>query len=643
MAVGAGVSEEVEGQDTGAEAVAGGVDPAAVALALSGASREDAGAFLRDQRALIADQRHHLHEQLVQLRLGIWEKRLGVLLRVATAFVGLAVASGLAFMVWSSAHSNGLLIESFSVPPELAAKGLTGEVVATKVLDRLVLMQSQTSSQRTPKSYANSWDEKGIRLDVPETGVSLAELDAFLHQKLGNDTHVTGEVVRTASGVSLTARAGMDVADSVAGPEEDMDELVQRLAESVYRMTQPYRFSVYLATHGRMADALPVLMPLAKSGSAEDRPWAYNILAIDALDREGVQAALVLMHKAVDVDPDFVVSQVNIAQFEDQRGRPELSARAARSIHTMLSGNAEQIILPRYIPAIGKIAQFQIDMLSGAFHDAAEDQGFVIRSGIPGRWSLSELLAQSQADDHDLAAARATLADPAQVSGLAPGESVLGQAVAVMVIDSEAQDWAGVLAQDKKLESELAPFPGEHSLLPTLITPLTAVARAELGRFAAAEAAIAPTPADCYPCLITRARIADLKGDARRADQWFARAVNAAPSIPFAYANWGEALLQHGQPDAAIEKFKLANKKGPHFADPLEAWGEALMAKNRSDLALAKFTEANRYAPNWGRLHLKWGVALRYAGNKDEEKKQLARAAQLDLTPSEKSELARHL
>jgi cytochrome c-type biogenesis protein CcmH/NrfG len=71
-------------------------------------------------------------------------------------------------------------------------------------------------------------------------------------------------------------------------------------------------------------------------------------------------------------------------------------------------------------------------------------------------------------------------------------------------------------------------------------------------------------------------------------------------------------------------------------------WGEALMAKNRSDLALRKFAEAEKYAPNWGRLHLKWGEALVYAGKKDEAKAQFVRAAQLDLTPSEKSELARH-
>jgi tetratricopeptide (TPR) repeat protein len=100
------------------------------------------------------------------------------------------------------------------------------------------------------------------------------------------------------------------------------------------------------------------------------------------------------------------------------------------------------------------------------------------------------------------------------------------------------------------------------------------------------------------------------------------------------------ALLARGKPDAAIEKFKLSNTKGPKFADALEGWGEALMAKNQSHLALAKFEEAAKYAPNWGRLHLKWGEALAYSGKKGEAQKQFAAATTLDLTAAEKAELA---
>jgi hypothetical protein len=65
----------------------------------------------------------------------------------------------------------------------------------------------------------------------------------------------------------------------------------------------------------------------------------------------------------------------------------------------------------------------------------------------------------------------------------------------------------------------------------------------------------------------------------------------------FAYVAWGEALLARGAPDLAIEKLKLANMKGPRFADPLKDWGEALIAKNQSHLALAKFAEATSTPP----------------------------------------------
>ena len=75
------MSEEIE------SGAADSGDPVAISLALGGASREKADAFLDEQR-------HHLKEQFKQLRLALWEKRMGVFLRVATAVVGIAVATG---------------------------------------------------------------------------------------------------------------------------------------------------------------------------------------------------------------------------------------------------------------------------------------------------------------------------------------------------------------------------------------------------------------------------------------------------------------------------------------------------------------------------------------------------------------------
>ena len=57
---GAGVSEETERVGSGPKGNGAGIDPAAIALVMAGASRERLDAFLKDQQELIAAQLHHL-------------------------------------------------------------------------------------------------------------------------------------------------------------------------------------------------------------------------------------------------------------------------------------------------------------------------------------------------------------------------------------------------------------------------------------------------------------------------------------------------------------------------------------------------------------------------------------------------------
>jgi tetratricopeptide (TPR) repeat protein len=632
------VSEEAA--ETVSDGSGAGVDPVAVALALGGASRVDAHEFLKKQGALIDNQNHHLHEQFKHLRLAIWEKRLGVLLRVATAVMGLAVAAGIALMVWDAAHSDGLLIQPFSVPPELASRGLTGEVLAAKLLDRLAAMQAQTSSQRALKTYSNSWDEKGIKLEVPETGVSLAELDNFLRDKLGHDTHVSGELVRTDTGIVLTARAGASTADSISGPVSDLDQLIQQLAESVYRTTQPYRYAIYLSAHARIAEAMPIFQTLSRTGVGQDRPWGMIGNNIASYDTVGIDAALDLSRRAAALAPDNIVVSWILALNEMQRGLFDDSLRDFHRGLALPSRTAQETVRADLLPLIREADQAQVDLLVGAFLDAALEQADVIQGNLPGHYGMSADLARAQAGAHDIAAARRSMADPFSETQISPGMSKISEIWARMAIDSRAGDWAGVLAEEAAFGLVAQQYPGLRGVAPTTLVPIAAQAQAELGRFAAAERAIAETPGDCYPCLLARAQIAELERQPARADWWFAQAESQGPSMPFASYEWGQALLRRGTPGEAIEKFKVANQKSPHFADPLEGWGEALMAKNQSHLALAKFEAASKYAPNWGRLHLKWGEALVYTGKRDQAKAQFMRAAALGLTTSEKSELA---
>jgi hypothetical protein len=51
-----------------------------------------------------------------------------------------------------------------------------------------------------------------------------------------------------------------------------------------------------------------------------------------------------------------------------------------------------------------------------------------------------------------------------------------------------------------------------------------------------------------------------------------------------------------------VAKLKDANRKGPHWADPLKAWGDVLAKRGHAKEALVKYDEALRYAPNWTSL-----------------------------------------
>jgi tetratricopeptide (TPR) repeat protein len=627
------------------------IDPAAEEMALANASRGEADAFLRAQRELIADQRHHLHEQLKELGLGLWEKRMGVVLRFATLVVGLAVAGGLAMMVWDAAHSHGLVIAPFSVPPALRERGLDGEVIASQVIDKLNHMTTSESS-RAVQSYANNWGEN-IKVEIPETGVSIGELRDFLREWLGHDIRISGEVYRTADGIAVTARTGGDEGATFTGKEGDLDSLLQKAAEHVYETTQPYRYANYLDRNydprgaaQRVAHATAIYRKLIAGGDRKEQAWAWNGLATIQFNfYADNRKSYWYYQKALAADPDFVLGYYAISARSGPLGQEEDNLRSTREFVRRAEQGAPDLN-PRYASSALAQSKGRILYIVGDFAAAVpilvEGAERTDSFSVLGRVNFTSFALAAMVQLHDQAAVRAYLKALGWTE--IPGGPL---SVARFWNAVETEDWRSVLAIEAGMNARSASDrllrgkPISNGDFNPSLWPLVAYAHARMGDIAGAERLIAPLADDNAAAVRMHAMIAELEGEHARADWWFARSEAQTPSIPQTDLWWGQALLKRGQPDAAIEKFKLANAKGPHFADPLEGWGEALMAKNHSDRAIVKFAESEKYAPNWGRLHLKWGEALVWAGKPDEAKVQFARAAALDLTPVEKAELGR--
>ena len=626
-------------------------DAAAVGIAMNAAPGDEARAYLREQTELAKLQKQNLIElnafELSHLRWRRFNDQMRGALQLMLVAVGALIVIAIGAAIWSAAHDSSLVIEAFSVPSDLAARGITGEAVAAQLQDKLTAMQTQTDSARPADSYANNWGTD-IKIQIPDTGVSISEFYRMLAAWFGHQTHISGEVYRTPEGLAVAVRASGNSGDTVEGSERDLDGLMQKAAEAVYARTQEFRFAIYLT--GRPGangeSTAQILQRLAQSGSVRDRIWAYMGIGTRAEYADPLHAADI-QAEAIPLAPGFALPYQNIADEESWLGHDEAALAAVQKDVALLANGDGEMSARASAISLPANRAFAAGM-TGDYNEALRRE--LEASLAPDYAHIAEIAREFTAKDrallHETGAARdawnSVAVPPVRIG-------IVNYDIFEIGVLYDLNDWSAVIEKTAQFEKYLKDGENIPPYTPAFtsftlsrqIWPYTAAALAHAGDMKGALALIGETPLDCDLCLRMRGNIAALGHDWNNAAHWFAMVSARAPSIPFADTDWGAMLLAKGDFDGAIAKFQTANQKGPHFADPLEMWGEALMAKNRSDLALPKFEEANKYAPNWGRLHLKWGEALLWAGDKDGAKAQFAIAAGLDLSAADASELAR--
>ena len=632
--------------ETGAEP-GQGVDTsaAAIAVALDSVRRrgrsgegDEVHAFLRDQRRLIAKQLHHLDAQFRTIQLDHWSKRLRLTLQALTVLVGVLVLGAVLVMAWQAHEDHGVSIAVFSVPPDLAQRGMTGQVVASELLDGLASLQSRTVTARPASTYANDWG-RDIKVEIPETGVSIGELDRYLREWLGSETRITGEVVRTPSGIAVTARAGEASGRRFEGAEGDIDRIVGQATEAIYAQTQPYRYAVYLQSGGRTAAALAQYQWLARHGPAQDQPWAYAGLSSAlqqrgdfeggaAVVREGLRRGLQLYDSGAL--NNLSISENALTRFDAlataRRVKDELK-RTGRGFGTLPRNAALENIE-------GAIAGRLGDYRAGA-ELWSRDPGF----NLEGRTvNVKTLLGRDLVADHDVTAGL-RLSDPTSEGLLNFSGLNYGLYSDRMKAALALRDWPGVVAMGQKAFSLAASDARTRQFAFREDASILAQGYARVGRLPDARAMLGKTLLDCETCLAARGWVAELAGDHAGADYWFAALERADPEIPLPDAEWAQALLERGDLDGAIGKARQAHRRGPHYAEPMETWGEALMARRDYAGAVSKFAEADKDAPRWGRSHMLWGEALMLSGRYRDARAQFEAAKGMDLSKPDRAAL----
>lgn len=606
---------------------------AAAALALSrargGKASEPLDTFLRKQagltdaqRQLVGLQMEHLHEERELHHRHAALKYLGDRLRIglqllAIAF-GLFVVVGLGIMAWQAHEDRSLVVEAFSVPADMASRGASGQALAEDLMSRVAAIRSAANSgSLTHTDDVRADQADALKLDIPETGVSIGELARFLHRWLGHETLLTGDVRDDADG-NISIRLHITGSDPivVTGPAKDLDGLMQQTAEKAFATFDPGNYVIYLdqSDRGPEAFAAAQRFALAIGASGQSSIERADVYALWANTDPDKHRALTHALIAIDMDPRSMVAWLEARNASLALGHDQAAVGFARRL--LKTRIEDQLPTQRYGFALTMgYGRETIDESEGDFAALAADYRASIGSVIDHyAWS-----ARADAARHDTARSATEL-----TRALAAGPPDEDVQRARWCVGSATGDWREAVIAAKALvdyaEVVKAKVAGPEQAgqfelrLQTRYRPWLAEADVMTGDVTGAKALIAASPADCYLCVRVRAKIAAMSGDPAGADRAFAEAVRQAPNLPKAYLEWGQALLARGDLSGAAAKFDLANQKGPRFADPLKGWGDVLARQGQWKAALARYDAALKFAPAWSELRRARAAAAGHVG-----------------------------
>jgi tetratricopeptide (TPR) repeat protein len=479
-------------------------------------------------------------------------------------------------------------------------------VVASGVLDGLQKLQDATRSTDKSLNTTSAWSSD-VKIEVPETGVSIGEINRLLHQRFGHDLHIDGDLVQTESGgLALTVRGDGVPAKTFDGAAGDLDKLTTQAAEYIYGRSQPVQYAIYLEGVDRNADALAFIpAAYARADGDEARAklahrWANAYAGLNQSAKAAEKQRLA-MSLAKPNSPEWWANYSNRVGSITAAEGEETGWRESHAFLSAVQAAPKSQRPPTRL--LENVAEDLWDLPLFLASNLADAQSH------NGAGTSTAILGPSVADTYAL------MHDPAQATRLLtasdPDDSIT-KAEALLLEGYAALDRGDAAAAVPPLEAFYKAWLADPNLQFTYSDQpcFLGLAYGLVGRMADAEP-VFKKPGAWSRCYAFHGDALAHAGDGAGAERVWAEGLKIAPDLPQVYLHRGVYELDHGDLKAAEADLSTAAAKAPHYADPRKAWGDVLAKQGRWKEALAKYDEALKYAPAWAELHRARDAAAR--------------------------------
>ncbi len=496
---------------------------------------------------------------------------------ILLSIVLIFLLAALLYALWRELRRTTIVLDPLDVPNELILRGYTPAVVTDRLLHAIHTIQSAATTQKPRRGHVASALQADIQIPVGQ--LSIKSFSRYFRQLLDlPDPRVAGEITRDGSVLTLELRRrdGSRITPGRPRIADDIAPLVVAGAEEVVRLTDPYVLASYYMEQELPGPEFPRTQEALQhviDTRPDEAPWARNLQGLLLLNRYENEAALAVLRRGFDADPELQspVSEEYMTALV-RAGRAEEALRVIEKAAARPLSAAQRtrigwchVMLGRHRVAI---RHFRRVLATRREHAYA---------------TLGHAVCLTRLHRYD----KALQAFEKYFRVRGPGWTGV-QGYACTLLDVGRADDAVRVAEDL-----YARYPDESAAM-------AALARIRLHQGRVAEAA---TLAE-----------AGTRRWALRSHSWQV---------------WGEALLALGNPEEALAKFRQLGRQETPSPECVTGCARALAQLGRLDEALEEFARAEKIDPANARNCLHWGSALKQAGRASEADAMLARARTL--------------
>lgn len=550
-------------------------------------------------------------------------KRLILLRNALIAFSVLVVVVITAVACYREAYRQTLTIAAFDVPPKLAERGLTGQVVAKILFDELVKRRDLVTTLDKGE-LKGAWAENRSDVAIPEAKFTLQSVFRYLRYMTGNEIAVDGEFILDGDDVTMRVRVAGKPPTVVKGKLADWETLVGDLALGVLDATQPAVVAAYLGIKAQTPEDLVELSKRLRRMSQQDPKLSDAVMSVaydaygNALQRQArVDEAALAFNQAMALDPTNGVAVMSAAGAQQQlRNYVEAAALNKRALTMQLPDSVKRVAFYRWI--VGAINTGDCDAAASALIEAR-------KSPVYDQLRLVDREASFMARcDHEEARATALLATHVQMH---PDNERFANTLSVIQFDRPENRY-----REQGIQISFDAIAGginDGAIYFNLAYALVEAGRIEeareiyarIGRSATATAIVNPKRRqrafETFEALIHHQQ-----KDYAKADEIYRRLIASAPMREVReFSRYGRVKLALNQYDEAVATYSDGLKRLPKNCLLWQELGTVYATKGDVATALATFDKGITAVPKCG-LNYNEAARLLIKQNRVPEAKQ---------------------